>query len=138
SLWRYQEDHFKTNGFEPGPRSLCRVVISEPNGPVWTGMSFLTADGTLDGRQSAFEPRAAFLQNDLPPARVSVTNKLDFLLASRHGGYWRLADGQIQKCRTNRVEHNFGPYPWGRRTTVSAACEDREGNLVVGTSDEGV
>src|SRR5208282_4696878 len=31
----------------------------------------------------------------------------------------------------------FGPYPWGN-STVTSACEDKEGNLIVGTLGEGV
>jgi signal transduction histidine kinase/sugar lactone lactonase YvrE len=68
---------------------------------------------------------------------LAVGNRLDFLLASRNGGYWRLADGHIQKCRTNQIIRDFGPYPWGN-TNVTAACEDREGNLLVGTKGAGV
>jgi signal transduction histidine kinase len=75
----------------------------------------------------------------LPPVQfiVSVSNRLDFLLASRRGGYWRLADGRIQQWRTNHLERDLGPYPWGD-AKVNAACEDNDGNLVVGTEGAGV
>src|SRR5208282_1050141 len=69
---------------------------------------------------------------DGPP----VEKQLDFLLASQSGGYWCLADGLIRKYAGSRVEKDFGPYPWPAAAasgTVTAACEDRDGNLIVGT-----
>ena len=71
------------------------------------------------------------MKHDLP------VRKLDFLLASQRGGYWLLADGRIQKWTTNRFERDWGTYPWNN-ATVSAACEDRQGNLVVGTLGAGL
>src|SRR5262249_26455157 len=56
--------------------------------------------------------------------------------ASQQGGYWRLADGQVQKWRADHLDHNWR-YPWGY-APVSAACEDRQGNLVVGTLGAGL
>ena len=42
-----------------------------------------------------------------------------------------LANGRIQKWRANRLERDLGPYLWDQSTLVTAACEDREGNLVI-------
>ena len=62
---------------------------------------------------------------------------MDLLLASRSGGYWCLADGVIRKYSGTRVERTSGlirgwpPTRW--RDNVKAACEDRDGNLIVGT-----
>ena len=64
--------------------------------------------------------------------------KLDFLLASKWGGYWRLADGQIQKWQTNRLERNLGAVSLDQQHAHHAACEDQEGNLIVGTYGDGV
>src|SRR4029077_3074388 len=64
--------------------------------------------------------------------------RLDFLLASRKGGYWRLADGRIQKWQGRRLERDWGPYPWKANTLVPVPCEDQEGNLIVGTYGDGV
>jgi hypothetical protein len=66
---------------------------------------------------------------------VSV-NKLDYLLASRSGGYWRLSGGRVQKWRGDQLERDYGVYPW--KNTVSSACEDAAGNLVVGTLGRGL
>jgi ligand-binding sensor domain-containing protein/signal transduction histidine kinase len=70
-------------------------------------------------------------------AQEVPVRKLDFLLASQRGGYWRLADGHVQKWTANRLERDWGSYPWNR-APVSAACEDQDGNLVVGTLGAGV
>ena len=64
--------------------------------------------------------------------------RLNFLLASKRGGYWRLANGRIQKCKGDRVERDLGPYPWTNTLPIVAACEDLDGNLVVGTYGDGV
>jgi signal transduction histidine kinase/ligand-binding sensor domain-containing protein len=64
--------------------------------------------------------------------------RLNFLLASKRGGYWRLANGRIQKCKGDRVELDWGEYPWTSTLPIVAACEDRDGNLVVGTYGDGV
>jgi signal transduction histidine kinase/ligand-binding sensor domain-containing protein len=59
------------------------------------------------------------------------------LVPSRDGGVWQLWNGVVQKkYNDNRPEKDFGPCPWKSR--VSAACEDHEGNLIVGTLGEGV
>src|SRR5207253_1836628 len=52
-------------------------------------------------------------------------------------GYWRLVDGRIEKWRGNQRERDLGAYPWGA-TSVTAACEDSDGNLIVGTYGDGV
>ncbi|MCB1127266.1 MAG: hypothetical protein KDM81_12265, partial [Verrucomicrobiae bacterium] len=65
--------------------------------------------------------------------------KLDWLLASRQGGHWRLADGRIRLIRDGEVVRDLGTYPWfGTGFPVSAACEDPAGNLVVGVFGAGV
>ncbi|MCX6892671.1 MAG: hypothetical protein NTX51_14310, partial [Verrucomicrobia bacterium] len=74
----------------------------------------------------------------LPVAFEVPVARLDFLLASKRGGYWRLADGMIQKWQTNRLERSLGPYPWPKEMLITAACEDQEGDLIVGTYGDGV
>ena len=64
--------------------------------------------------------------------------RLKFLLASKRGGYWRLGDGVIQKWKGDHLERDFGPYPWTNTLPIVAACEDLDGNLVVGTYGDGV
>ena len=50
---------------------------------------------------------------------------------------WRIANGTVQEWQNNRPEKNFGPCPWDNRV-VTAACEDKDGNLIVGTLGAGI
>jgi signal transduction histidine kinase/sugar lactone lactonase YvrE len=74
------------------------------------------------------------------PDRISIPiGQLDFLLASRGGGFWRISDGRIVKYTVINLVQDLGPCPWVRTPdVVKAACEDREGNLIVGTHGQGV
>jgi ligand-binding sensor domain-containing protein/signal transduction histidine kinase len=127
-LWRTNHGRFTPFVFGLGRPSRCRTLIAEEGGPVWMGSDDrLAAIGPvpLPGRS---EPQ---VQEELP------VQDLDLLVPSRRGGYWRLADGRVQHCRTNRLERDYGPYPWNR-VPIAAACEDPQGNLVVGTVGAGV
>ncbi|HOC56934.1 MAG TPA: two-component regulator propeller domain-containing protein [Verrucomicrobiota bacterium] len=105
-----------------GAPSTCRALIAEESGRVWLG-----TDTTL----VALKP-IPVVTDEVSPIR------LNYLLASKRGGYWRLANGRIQRCQENRIEQDWGAYPWASTLPVVAACEDREGNLVVGTYGDGV
>jgi signal transduction histidine kinase/ligand-binding sensor domain-containing protein len=110
--------------------AVGRAVIAEKSGLVWVG---------TDHSMIAIDPAAVRSKEPLPETARAPVGQLDFLLASRSGGYWRIADGMIQKCAGTNVEKNFGPCPWIRNPdTVRAACEDRDGNLIVGTHGQGV
>jgi ligand-binding sensor domain-containing protein/signal transduction histidine kinase len=128
-LWRYANGLYGFSLFGADRPSSCRALIAEPSGPVWIG---------TDWRLSALGPDSAVASLEPPVAQDLPVNKLDLLLASQQRGYWRLADGRIQKWRTNRVERDLGPYPWSRSRVPAAACEDRQGNLVVGTLGDGL
>ncbi len=128
-LWRYRNG--STNFFLVGPERLlsnCRALIVESSGTLWVG-----TDRRLYGK----DPRATLRPPELLPEQQVAVQRLDFLLASQRGGYWRLADGRIQKWDGKRLERDWGSYPWGY-APVSAACEDRQGNLVVGTLGAGL
>lgn len=56
---------------------------------------------------------------------------------ARDGGEWQLFRGRVQKVAGNRLEKDFGPWPWGN-AFINAACEDGNGNLIVGTLGEGI
>lgn len=111
-----------------GGESLNRTLIAEPAGLVWVG---------TDERLRGIRPGATFSGQELPLEVDAQVGRLDFLLASRQGGYWQFVNGRVLKCRTNRVERDLGPYPW-EGAPIKAACEDREGNLIVGTLNRGV
>jgi len=111
-----------------GGLSSYRGLIAGESGSLLVG---------TDTRVSVIGPTAGLGPTELPEKGVSPVDKLDFLLGSKRGGHWRLAAGQIQKWGSNRIERDFGPYPWGS-VAVSTACEDPQGNLVVGTRGAGV
>ena len=67
-----------------------------------------------------------------------LPGKLDFLLASRKGGFWEFANDRIRKLQTNVVERDFGAYPWWGTNRIMSALEDHAGQLVVGTQNGGV
>ena len=54
---------------------------------------------------------------------------------SFHPGVWRAFMGPLQNWEVERK--NFGPFPWGN-SPVTAAVEDRSGNLFVGTLGMGI
>jgi len=103
-------------------RCTFRALVPEQTGRLWVG-----SDTNLVSL------------NPIPVVSDKVSPiRLNFLLASKRGGYWRLANGQIQKCNGDRVERDWGAYPWTNTLPIVAACEDLDGNLVVGTYGDGV
>jgi ligand-binding sensor domain-containing protein/signal transduction histidine kinase len=108
--------------------SFCRAMVAENSGVLWLG---------TDWHLFGLNPKVDLGPTALPLEQAGlVPNRLEALLGSANGGLWRLANGRVQKWMTNRFERDFGAYPWNAR--VSAACEDRQGNLVVGTLGDGV
>jgi len=108
----------------------CRALVAEDSGLIWLG--------TQDGRLLGLGPVSDSLNAAVFPVSYELTaGKIDMLLACRRGGYWRLADGRIQKWKMDHLEKDFGAYPWAG-AVIWAACEDSDGNLVVGTFGEGV
>ena len=69
----------------------CTRVMSDNSGLVWVG----TENGNLVGLR--FGDGAAVVQHELP------AKNLDWLLSSRRGGYWRLADGKIQRWEADHA-----------------------------------
>ena len=58
------------------------------------------------------------------------------IVPAENGALWLLLGGNIKKLSARGVEKDFGTVPW--KSMVQAACEDSNGNLVVGTLGEGV
>ena len=106
--------------------NACGAVAADNSGLIWIG--------TRDGRLIALTASASVyaVQYEL------AVRKLDFLFASARSGYWRLADGRIQKWDGDRMVKDYGEYPWAAGSPILAACEDHQGNLIVGTHGEGV
>ena len=111
--------------------SNCRGLVAEDSGLIW----IVSQDGRLIGLgpvSNSLEAAVFPVSYELPVGQV------DFLLACSRGGYWRLADGHIQKWRTDHLEQDLGPYPWKADAVVWSACEDSDGHLIIGTLGYGV
>ncbi len=127
-LCRHQAGQVQVYRVDAEIGSRARVVIAEADGTLWVGNDrslYYLATNAVVGEQ------------ELPLARVPPLRGLEGLLASRDGGHWRFAGGRVQKWTGSRLVRDLGPYPW-TNAPLSAACEDREGNLVVGTLGAGV
>jgi ligand-binding sensor domain-containing protein/signal transduction histidine kinase len=127
-LWRHAQGRWNPylQGF--GALGAVRHLAQEPGGPLWIGH-----DNNLVYLSAA--PESASMELAMQPGLA--VRKLDYLVAGRKEGYWRLADRTIQKFRGTTLTRDLGPYLWGFEG-VSAAVEDAEGNLVVGTVGAGV
>jgi signal transduction histidine kinase len=111
--------------------SLCRSVIADGAGRIWVGSDF----GQVAFGRVATNGRPPLLGLEIPAA------KLDFLLASRGGGFWRLGDGRIEKWGTNQLERmlaHYGSWTNVPNARITSACEDSQGNLIVGVLNAGV
>ncbi|MGD0206239.1 MAG: two-component regulator propeller domain-containing protein [Verrucomicrobiota bacterium] len=132
-LGRYQSGGLDTLNLNLNPFAICRVIVAEKSGPLWIGEYGV---GEPWGQIFSFRP-----SNFHPPALAidqSIrVKKLDFILAGQRTGTWRLVNGLVQKWNATQPEKDFGPFPWGN-STVTSACEDQEGNLIVGTWGGGV
>ena len=129
-LWRWWQGQATPFLFNLDRPDSGRAIIAETSGPVWIGSDrHLAAIGPIPATATFALP----LEQDVP------VRKLDFLFASKKGGYWRLADGRVQKWRGSRLERDWGPYLWGAGpSTVTAVCEDPAGNPVIGTKGVGL
>ena len=141
TVWLYTADGFlgqyrsgKLDSWQvmPNLRSNCRSMVADTSGTLWIGTDFYLY---------SVRPNSVPRTGDVPSvvySKVPVPG-LEFLLASREGGVWRFANGHIQKWKNEHIETGCDwNYPWRPSTPVRAACEDQQGNLVVGTGGEGI
>jgi ligand-binding sensor domain-containing protein/signal transduction histidine kinase len=132
-LGRYQHGKMDIVNLPFSAPARSRMIATEKNGPLWVDEY---EPGGLSGLFS-FRP-----ENFHPPALVVdqsiAVQRPDFILAGANGGTWRLVDGRVQKWNSNQLEKDNGPYPWENTNIVTSACEDNDGNLVVGTLGAGV
>jgi ligand-binding sensor domain-containing protein/signal transduction histidine kinase len=117
--------------FPPANRSPDERILyayEDSGGIVW----FLTADG-----------HSIYYQAGEMHADPSLISPQLFLRAtknlvqSKSGGFWLLQNGRVQKWAGNKMQRDFGISPWGN-TNVTSACEDENGNLIVGTLGAGI
>ncbi len=126
-LGRYQKGKMDVLDFNFPTPAVCRIMAAEKSGPLWIGEGGVM----FSFRPSNFNPPAFAIEQWIPVQR------LDYLLASQRGGTWRLINGRVQKWNASQPEKDFGPYPW-TNLVVTSACEDKDGNLIVGTLGAGV
>jgi ligand-binding sensor domain-containing protein/signal transduction histidine kinase len=107
---------------------MCKSIMTETNGQLWLG----TDQGVFQILKSSAGARASVVGQT-----VSVKHRLDFLLASRKGGFWLIADGHIQKWRNYQLLSDWAADPW-HDVPVTTACEDANGDLIVGTYGDGI
>jgi ligand-binding sensor domain-containing protein/signal transduction histidine kinase len=126
-LARYQNGKMDVLDFNFKTPAVCRMIAAEKSGPLWVGEDW----GLFSFRPSNFKPPAFAIEQWNPVQRFN------YILASQSGGTWRLMDGHVQKWGSTRLEKDFGPYPWGN-AIIKDACEDKNGDLIVGTRGAGV
>ena len=126
-LGRYQNGKMAVWNFSFNTRALRRMVVAETSGALWVGEDW----GLFSFRPANFQPPA------FPIEQLIQGRKIDSISASQRGGTWRLINGRVEKWSASQLEKNFGPFPWGN-STVTSVCEDKDGNLIVGTPGAGV
>jgi len=126
--------------YEPGNLSVWQLKTNVPIIGEYHAMAIEEGGGLWVGAQrrlGLFDPAKIIPGSNLPTETEFGVANLDALLSSSHGGFWVLANGRVQKYRANRVERDFGSYPW-TNAPVWSVCEDQQGNLVVGTLNLGL
>ena len=126
-LTRYQNGKMEVLKLNFPTPPICRMIAVEKSGALWVA----DVSGMFSLRPESFNPRAIVVGESI------FSERLDFILASRNGGIWRLMNGRVQKWKSGGLEKDYGAYPWGN-SVVKAASEDSDGNLIVGTVGAGV
>lgn len=126
-LWRYFAGELRRVSQREVTSGVMPTAIAERDGPIWAGS---------ESGQIGFGVNCP--SNEIAPQVIA--GRLDFLLARRQGGYWRLADNRIEQWRGTQRERTLGLYPWANspNVRVTSACEDNAGNLIVGVLNDGV
>jgi hypothetical protein len=118
----------KNFGTENGRGKI--IYAAENSSGVWfhtAGGLFYYHDGKMD-----FNPGASSVV-----MQQLLLLETRTVIPSKSGGFWQLFNGTVEKIENNRPAKNFGTNQWGS-ATVTSACEDRDGNLIVGTLGAGI
>jgi ligand-binding sensor domain-containing protein/signal transduction histidine kinase len=114
----------------PGHDGRLLYAFEDSQGAVW----FYAADGHFgyykNGKMQVVDPSTINQELVLRANRIWVP--------SQSGGFWIMQNGLVQKWNGNHTERDLGVAPWKINTMITSACEDRDGNLIVGTLGEGV
>ena len=132
NLGRYENGKMDVLDLHINAPAVARMIAAEKSGPIWISeYEPGQTTGLFAFHPANFHPPSLAIDQSLP------ARQLDYVLAGRRGGTWRLMNGQVQKWNTTTLEKNLGPYPWGH-SPVTSACEDPNGNLIVGTLGSGI
>jgi len=106
-------------------------AVEDETGALWFVTDdqkfFRWQDGRLDRSPSMYPAQRAYL----------AYRAFHLVVPAKAGGNWQLQNGRVEKWCGDQLEKNFGAALW-TNAIVTAAVEDREGNLVVGTRGRGV
>ncbi|HRZ39111.1 MAG TPA: two-component regulator propeller domain-containing protein, partial [Candidatus Paceibacterota bacterium] len=127
-LWRHSDSQFSPFVFGFDRPMARRSIVVDTAGQVWAG---------TDGRVASIRPATGAGHLEPQIDEEVAVGRLDALVARAAGGYWRLGDGRVQQFEGTRCTADLGAYPWGA-APVACACEDRQGDLLVGTLGAGV
>jgi ligand-binding sensor domain-containing protein/signal transduction histidine kinase len=131
-LGRYQDGKMDIVNLPFSAPADSRMIAAEKNGPIWIDeYEPGGSSGLFSFRPENFHPPSLVVDQSIAAQRPV------FILAGARGGTWRLIDGRVKKWDSTRLEKDFGAYPWGN-SRVTSACEDPNGNLIVGTLGAGV
>jgi ligand-binding sensor domain-containing protein/two-component sensor histidine kinase len=136
--------HFDTGG---GDEKVTGVYEDE-TGAVWFSAA--------DGRFFCWKNERLDLHPAVFPAQL-LYQVFHLRVPGKNGVVWQLQNGHVEKFRNDKLENDFGASPWASSlivalnktpdgnyvpvqfdASVTAACEDADGNLVVGTHGAGV
>ena len=109
-LARYQNGKMETLNLNFPTPPICRMIATEKFGALWVA----DVSGMFSIRPENFNPQAIIIGESVR------AEKLDFILASRNGGIWRLMNGRVQKWKSGGLEKDFGAYPWGNSAIKAA------------------
>jgi ligand-binding sensor domain-containing protein/signal transduction histidine kinase len=131
-LGRFQNGNMDVLDFHINAPAIARMIAVEKFGPLWVDeYEPGGSSGLFSFRPENFHPPSLAVDQNIPAQRS------DFILTGASGGTWRLINGRVQKWSSSQLEKDLGVYPWGN-SPVTSACEDNDGNLVVGTKGAGV
>ncbi len=165
-ITRYQNGRFQAVAFHPAwQEGKISGIASDESGTMWAmngdGQLARVKDGlVLNPQDNTFAPvlnmarsangmiwidrneRVVVLEHgQLQPFSFGVSTAaypyIQGLGASRDGGLWVAADGQIRKWKDGRWAENLGNAPWGL-SMVTVVLEMRDGVLAMGTPDSGL
>jgi signal transduction histidine kinase/ligand-binding sensor domain-containing protein len=139
------------------PQSSILALAQTPDGYLWLG----TLNGLVrfDGlRFEVFDTGNTPALDDSPVVTLFIASDGALWIGSEANGIARLNHGEFTReekppadfklprapwdvvaafWKSNSLNNVFEEYPWGRRR-VKAACDDKNGNLIVGTDGAGV